>query len=189
MQGGDLPGWFPELFGPALLPAIADRRGECIHGACPHYRTCLVEHTIRRARGAELVVANHALVMAQAAWGGLDDDSVPVRYVFDEGHHLFDAADGAFSAELSGWAGTELRRWLLGAEGGRSRARGLLRRLEDLVAGQAGVADALGSGADRGFDAACAGLGGAAGASRAATTRSRPSSASRAPKSSPARPR
>ncbi len=134
--GGDLPGWFPELFGPALLPAIADRRGECIHGACPHYRTCLVEHTIRRARGADLVVANHALVMAQAAWGGLDDDSVPVRYVFDEGHHLFDAADGAFSAELSGWAGMDLRRWLLGAEGSRSRARGLLRRLEDLVAGK-----------------------------------------------------
>ena len=53
---------------------IADRRGECIHGACPHYRTCFVEHTIRRARGAELVVANHALVMAQAAWGGIDDD-------------------------------------------------------------------------------------------------------------------
>lgn len=135
VQGGDLPGWFPELFGPALLPAIADRRGECIHGACPHYRTCFVEHTIRRARGAELVVANHALVMAQAAWGGIDDDGVPGRYVFDEGHHVFDAADGAFSAALSGMEGAELRRWLLGAEGGRSRARGLRRRLEDLVAG------------------------------------------------------
>jgi ATP-dependent DNA helicase DinG len=135
VQGGDLPGWFPELFGPALLPAIADRRGECIHGACPHYRTCLVEHTIRRARGAELVIANHALVMAQAAWGGLDDDSVPVRYVFDEGHHIFDAADSAFSAEISGRTGTDLRRWLLGAEGGRSRARGLRKRVEDLLAG------------------------------------------------------
>ena len=135
VQGGDLPGWFPELFGQALLPAIADRRGECIHGACPHYRTCFVEHTIRRARTAELVVANHALVMAQAAWGGLDDDGVPSRYVFDEGHHVFDAADGAFSATLSGMEGAELRRWLLGAEGGRSRARGLRRRLDDLVAG------------------------------------------------------
>ena len=135
VQGGDLPGWFPELFGQSLLPAIADRRGECIHGGCPHYRTCFVEHTIRRARGAELVVANHALVMAQAAWGGLDDDGVPSRYVFDEGHHVFDAADGAFSATLSGVEGAELRRWLLGAEGGRSRARGLQRRLDDLVAG------------------------------------------------------
>ena len=80
-------------------------------------------------------MANHALVMAQAAWGGIDDDGVPSRYVFDEGHHVFDAADGAFSATLSGVEGAELRRWLLGAEGGRSRARGLRRRLDDLVAG------------------------------------------------------
>ena len=134
VAGGDLPGWFTELFGPGLLPAIADRRGECIHGACPHYKTCFVEHTIRRARTADLVVANHALVMAQAAWGGLDDNLVPSRYVFDEGHHVFDAADSAFAAALTGTEGAELRRWLLGAEGGRSRARGLRRRLDDLLA-------------------------------------------------------
>ena len=134
VAGGDLPGWFTELFGPGLLPAIADRRGECIHGACTHYRVCFVEHTIRRARTADLVVANHALVMAQAAWGGIDDNLVPSRYVFDEGHHVFDAADGAFAASLTGTEGAELRRWLLGAEGGRSRARGLRRRLDDLLA-------------------------------------------------------
>ncbi|HEX7390775.1 MAG TPA: ATP-dependent DNA helicase, partial [Acidiphilium sp.] len=134
IAGGDLPGWFPELFGAGLLPQIADRRGECIHAACPHWKRCTIEHVIRRARHADLVIANHALVMAQAVWGGLDDANVPTRYVFDEGHHLFDAADGAFSAELSGIAMAELRRWLLGAEGGRSRARGIARRLEDLVA-------------------------------------------------------
>ena len=135
LAGGDLPGWFPELFGGGLLPAIADRRGECIHGACAHYRRCFVEHTVRRSRGAELVIANHALVMAQAAWGGIDDDSVPSRYVFDEGHHVFDAADSAFSAELSGVETAMLRQWLLGAEESRSRARGIKRRFEDLVAG------------------------------------------------------
>ena len=134
VQGGDLPGWFSELFGAALIASLADRRGECIHAACPHWRKCFVEHTIRRARTAELVVANHALVMTQAAWGGLDDNAVPTRYVFDEGHHLFDAADSAFSATLSGHETAELRRWLLGAEGGRSRARGLARRVEELVA-------------------------------------------------------
>jgi ATP-dependent DNA helicase DinG len=131
--GGDLPGWFAELFGTGTL-GLADRRGECIHAACDHYKRCFVEHTVRRARGADLVVANHALVMAQAAWGGIDDASVPVRYVFDEGHHLFDAADSAFAVALSGWETAELRRWLLGAEGGRSRARGLRRRIEDLLA-------------------------------------------------------
>ena len=137
LQGGDLPGWFAELFSSALLAGLADRRGECIHAACPHWRRCFVEHTIRRARTAELVVANHALVMTQAAWGGLDDNTVPTRYVFDEGHHLFDAADSAFAAALSGHETAELRRWLLGAEGGRSRARGLARRIEELVAGHA----------------------------------------------------
>ncbi|MCW3477053.1 ATP-dependent DNA helicase, partial [Limobrevibacterium gyesilva] len=134
IQGGDLPGWFAELFGAGMTLGLADRRGECIHAGCPHWRKCFVEHTIRRARTAELVVANHALVMAQAAWGGIDDNTVPVRYVFDEGHHVFDAADSAFSAELSGVETAELRRWLLGAEGGRSRARGLRRRIEELVA-------------------------------------------------------
>jgi ATP-dependent DNA helicase DinG len=137
IQGGDLPGWMGELFGPATVLSLADRRGECIHAACPHWKRCFVEHTIRRARTAQLVVANHALVMAQAAWGGLDDASVPTRYVFDEGHHVFDAADGAFSSELSGLETAELRRWLLGAEGGRSRARGLRRRLDELVVGHA----------------------------------------------------
>jgi ATP-dependent DNA helicase DinG len=135
IQGGDLPGWIAELFGAGTVLALADRRGECIHAACAHWRRCFVEHTIRRARTAELVVANHALVMTQAAWGGLDDATVPTRYVFDEGHHLFDAADAAFAAVLSGQETAELRRWLLGAEGGRSRARGLAWRIGELVAG------------------------------------------------------
>ncbi|MBU2653698.1 ATP-dependent DNA helicase [Acidomonas methanolica] len=140
LLGGDLPGWFGELFGAGTVFAVADRRGECIHGACPHYQRCFVEHTIRRARVADLVIANHALVMAQAAWTASSPDDVPeedappTRYVFDEGHHLPDAADGAFALVLSGLQTAELRRWLLGAEGSRSRARGIARRLEDLVA-------------------------------------------------------
>ncbi|MDE2458509.1 MAG: ATP-dependent DNA helicase [Rhodospirillales bacterium] len=132
--GGDLPGWFSELYGQGLLASIADRRGECIHAACPHFSACVIERVVRDARQADLVIANHALVMAQAVWGGLDDDNVPTRYVFDEGHHIFDAADSAFSVELSGTAMAELRRWLLGAEGTRSRARGLSKRLEDMAA-------------------------------------------------------
>ena len=134
IQGGDLPGWLGELHGTALIATLADRRGECIHAACPHWRRCFIEHTVRRARTAELVVANHALVMTQAAWGGLDDTTVPTRYVFDEGHHVFEAADSAFSATLSGLEPAELRRWLRGAEGGASRARGLRKRAEELIA-------------------------------------------------------
>jgi ATP-dependent DNA helicase DinG len=132
LMGGDFPGWIAELFGPGAVLPLADRRGECIHSACPHYKACFVEHSIRRARTARIVVANHALVMVQAALGG-GEDGAPLRLVFDEGHHLFDAADSAFSADLTGAEMAELRRWLLGAEGGRSRAKGLRRRIEDLA--------------------------------------------------------
>lgn len=133
LLGGDFPGWLAELFPAGAISLLADRRGECIHSACPHWKRCYVEHSIRRAATANLVVANHALVMVQAALGG-GDDGPALRYVFDEGHHLFDAADGAFSAELSGAEMAELRRWLLGNEGGRGRARGLRRRLEETLA-------------------------------------------------------
>jgi len=152
MAGSDLPGWLPELVGAANTVGLADRRGECIHSACPHWRVCFIERTIRRARTARIVVANHALVMVQAAWGGLDESDLPYRYVFDEGHHLFDAADSVFAAALSGAETAELRRWLRGAEGGRSRARGLRQRVEDLVSDRPSLAKALAAA----VEAACA---------------------------------
>jgi ATP-dependent DNA helicase DinG len=87
---------------------------------------------VRKARQAHVVIANHALVMLQAATD-TDVRDIATRYVFDEGHHVFDAADSAFAAHLSGRETAELRRWLLGAEGGWGRARGLRRRAEDLI--------------------------------------------------------
>jgi ATP-dependent DNA helicase DinG len=133
LVAGDFPGWLSELIGGYRVAALADRRGECVHSACQHFRKCFVEKNVRAARHARLVVANHALVMAQATLGGLDDGTVPTRYVFDEGHHLLEAADSAFSVRLSGREGRELRRWILGAEATRSRARGLQRRIGDLL--------------------------------------------------------
>lgn len=135
MVGGDFPGWLADLLGKARSLGLADRRGECIYSACPHFSKCFIERAVRRARRADIVVANHALVMVQAALGGLDDESQPTRLVFDEGHHVFDAADGAFSAHLTGLEAAEVRRWILGPEGdtARSRARGLKRRAEDLI--------------------------------------------------------
>ena len=144
LVAGDFPGWLAELIGFGRVNWLADRRGECVHSACPQYHRCFVEKNIRKARQARIVVANHALVMAQAALGGLDDATVPTRYVFDEGHHLLAAADGAFAVRLSGREGRELRRWIVGAEGGRgSRARGLRRRIGDLVDGDEVGAKAL----------------------------------------------
>ena len=143
MVGGDFPGWLADLTGPARTRELTDRRGECVYSACPHWRTCFIERASRKARQAELVIANHALVMALAAAGD-NDPHLPTRYVFDEGHHLFDAADGAFAVHLSGLEMRELRRWLRGAENTRrGRARGLRRRAGDLVEGDDRAAEAL----------------------------------------------
>ena len=157
MTGGDYPGWLPGLFAtPASQQASAanlvDRRGECVHAACPHYRTCFVEKTIRASRRADLVVANHALVMTQAVFDGArsarglkqDGETAALkRIVFDEGHHLFDAADSAFSACLSGQEAAELRRWIRGPEGRGRRGRGLEQRLGDLCADNEAAQKAL----------------------------------------------
>ena len=139
---GDLSGaGFPAFVASAMpLSTVTDRRGECIYAACPHYRTCFIEHAVRRARQAHIVIANHALVIAQAAQDTPSDDDDTqgerrLRYVFDEGHHLFDAADSGFSASLCGREMAELRRWIRGPEArARSRARGLEDRLKELIA-------------------------------------------------------
>ena len=147
MTGGDFPAWLPSLFaiGPAAQASAAnlvDRRGECLHAACPHYRSCFVEKAVRASRGPTLVIANHALVMSQAAFDGArtargarpDVETAQLRrVVFDEGHHLFDAADAAFSAVLSGAEAAEMRRWIRGPEARGRRGRGLEARLLDML--------------------------------------------------------
>ncbi len=130
MVGGDLPGWLPSLFRRAGATALTDRRGECVYAGCPHYRKCFIERAERAGREADIVIANHALVMVNAARGRPD---APTRILFDEGHHLFDAADSTFSAALTGQEAIEMRRWIVGPEGkSRGRRRGLAARLLDV---------------------------------------------------------
>lgn len=138
MVGGDFPAWLEGLLGRSLSIDLTDTRGECLYSACQHYKKCFIEHSQRRAVRARLVIANHALVMVRAMLGASGaspagaEGGLPTRYVFDEGHHLFDAADSAFSAQLSGYETADLRRWIMGAEAGsRSRSRGIKTRLED----------------------------------------------------------
>ncbi len=133
LNGGDFSGWLTDMLGARGMASLADRRGECIYGQCPHFKKCFVEKIMRRSRRAKIVVANHALVMTQLA-GCTEDVRLPVRYIFDEGHQIFDAADSVFSAEISGTEGMEMRRWLSGADetGRTGRSRGLKRRIEDL---------------------------------------------------------
>jgi ATP-dependent DNA helicase DinG len=131
MVGGDLPGWLPSLFRRAGATALTDRRGECVYGGCPHYRRCFIERAERAGREADLVIANHALVMINAA---RSRETAPQQIVFDEGHHLFDAADSTFGICFGGQEAIELRRWIVGPEGrSRGRRRGLAARLMDVA--------------------------------------------------------
>jgi ATP-dependent DNA helicase DinG len=133
MVGGDLPGWLPILFRRNGSTALTDRRGECVYAGCPHYRKCFIERAARASADADIVIANHALVMVNAA-RGREAANRPTRIVFDEGHHLFDAADTMFSTALSGQEAIELRRWITGPEGtSRGRRRGLAARLSDVA--------------------------------------------------------
>lgn len=133
MIGGDFPSWLGAHFGAGRIAGLTDRRGECLYSSCAHFRKCFIERNVRKSKHADLVVANHALVVAQAA-SRVGDPDLPKRLVFDEGHHVFEAADSAFSIHLSGLEGADLRRWLRGKEsGGTTRARGLKSRLDELI--------------------------------------------------------
>tara|TARA_R110000868_G_scaffold20217_14_gene85882 strand:- start:9937 stop:12900 length:2964 start_codon:yes stop_codon:yes gene_type:complete len=168
MVGGDFPAWLTQRLTNDPRGALTDRRGECIYTACAHFKKCFIEKAIRKARRADIVVANHALVMRQAALdqavaiiapranaapveaAGNAEDEEPSgrearsRFVFDEGHHIFDAADGAFSTHLSALETAELRRWIRGPEGARGRrGRGLEDRIGDLVSGDTVSEEAL----------------------------------------------
>jgi ATP-dependent DNA helicase DinG len=148
MIGGDLPGWLPTLFRRNGSTALTDRRGECIYAGCPHYRKCFIERSARASADADIVIANHALVMINAA-RGRETGQRPQRIIFDEGHHLFDAADSTFSVALTGQEAIELRRWVMGPEGNsRGRRRGLAARLSDLASYDEEGGEAIRSAAD-----------------------------------------
>lgn len=154
MVGGDFPSWVLSLFSDVSFDGdsrgvtpgslgLTDRRGECIYAACPHYRRCFIERSVRAGRNAAIVIANHALVLHQAAVDHVlgvattaEEEAAPGgirRIVFDEGHHLFEAADSAFSGHLTASETSELRRWIRGPESERRRGRGLAERVGDLV--------------------------------------------------------
>lgn len=143
MIGGDLPGWLGTLFRKRGIAALTDQRGECVYAGCPHYRKCFIERAARSSAQADLVIANHALVMVNAA-RGRDHAQRPTRIVFDEGHHVFDAADSTFAAALTGQEAIELRRWIIGPERkNRGRRRGLAARLADVASYDEAGGDAV----------------------------------------------
>ena len=124
VTGDRFPSWLTDIFGWRLTKGLSDKPGECIHAACPHHAKCFIEGNRGRARQSHIVIANHAVVMMMALINSIiprGERPPPTRYVFDEGHHLFDAADSAFATEFTADRTADLRRWLRGDESGRRR--------------------------------------------------------------------
>jgi len=80
-----------------LWEEICCEADQCGRVKCPHYNSCFYYVARRSAAGADLLVINHALLMADLAVRQEAGDGSAVlppftRLIIDEGHHLEDVA-------------------------------------------------------------------------------------------------
>jgi len=78
-------------------------RASCTGRQCSHYRDCYLFKARDQVRAADLVVANHDLVLADLATGGGNVLPAPEEtiYIFDESHHLPEKSRSHLSATTS----------------------------------------------------------------------------------------
>lgn len=90
---------------------------ECSKRRCPHFDNCAFYRARAAVDSADIVVANHDLVLADLSLGGGAVLPAPAKsiYIFDEGHHLADKALGHFLHDV-GVKGQ--RQWLQQLEKG-----------------------------------------------------------------------
>ncbi len=135
IQGGNMPSWLSEILPNKLLFQLRDKRGECLHSACRHFKKCAIERNIRQSDNADIVITNHSLMLLLAEKLNLQGEPLPKRIIFDEAHHLFQAADSAFNCEFSLNEIGMIKLWLVGDNKASkySRLRGLRKRMENMV--------------------------------------------------------
>ncbi|MBR1920549.1 MAG: hypothetical protein IJ829_00940, partial [Kiritimatiellae bacterium] len=117
---------------------------ECGGRHCPWYSRCFVYRARRKAAEADLVVANHALVLAEAAGGSASILPAYGRLVLDEAHNLEQIATDALGYEFSKGELTRLmNRLVRRGKGRRGGAGGVLASVERQMAKGALAGDAL----------------------------------------------
>ncbi len=121
--GGDLD----EVGAPRLRPRLVCAGEDCGGRRCPYSAKCFVRKAREAALRAHLVVANHALVVTEAASPGSGLLPAYGRVVFDEAHNLEDVATDVFSSEFSRAAFAQLvGRVTRRRRGDRGREKGVL---------------------------------------------------------------
>lgn len=94
---------------PDLWARVVNDQHACAGRRCPSFHSCSYFKHIDAARKADIIVANHDLVLACiASESKLLPAPEETLYAFDEAHHLPDAALNRFAAD----APTSARRWI-----------------------------------------------------------------------------
>lgn len=98
---GDLDSWPDGIERRVWAPVTNDRAG-CGAGRCSYYHQCPFFQSRRRAAEADVVVANHDLVLADLGIGGGVVLPPPEEtiYVLDEAHHLPEKTREHFTANV-----------------------------------------------------------------------------------------
>lgn len=99
---GDRDQW-PEKIDEAVWSSVTSTHRECLNRRCPHYQNCPFFEARKELETADVIIANHDLVMADLTLGGGAILSAPedTIYIFDEGHHLPDKALMHFANQLT----------------------------------------------------------------------------------------
>jgi ATP-dependent DNA helicase DinG len=98
---GDRDAW-PEKIPDEQWFRVTATHRECTNRRCPHFNACPFFNARKALDEAELIVANHDLVMADISLGGgvVLPDPANTIYVFDEGHHLPEKAIDHFASQI-----------------------------------------------------------------------------------------
>jgi ATP-dependent DNA helicase DinG len=105
---------------------------QCGRVKCPHYAACFFYRARREASSADILVVNHALLMADLAvrketgYGSAAILPPFTRLIFDEGHHLEDVATSYLSTQTTRHG---LLKLLAKLQHPRKNQRGLLPQL------------------------------------------------------------
>lgn len=94
---GDRDAW-DEPVSDTFWGAVTTDRHGCLGRNCPAYQSCAQVAAKKRLKDADVIVANHDLVLADLAMGGkIIAKPEEVFFVIDEAHHLPDRAVSAFA--------------------------------------------------------------------------------------------
>lgn len=93
---------------PEVWEKVASESDYCQRARCPHFQDCFVNKARRRASSAQILVVNHHLILADIALRKEMESYHELallppyrRIVFDEAHHLEEAATNFFTSRVT----------------------------------------------------------------------------------------